>query len=559
MARFARRYADAFTVPRGWWILGIFWAAVMAWSHRRDMDPDGLGYLEMAGRAAHGEIGALINGYWSPGYPAIESLALKLFRSDPRHEFQVIHLVNFLIFVAVIAAFTFFFQGWIRSWRDAITPHTEKMLTAFSFFIFLWSVCEHSGVGINTPDLAVCGIVFVAAGLVVRVDAPTWRWMHYVGLGLVLAAGYALKAAMFPAGLALLAILIAVPPGKFAKRSGFVAATVCFAAASFPLIVLTSRETGHLAFSDTGTLNYAWYVDGVKPYWEPAIDPRVTAIHPPRRISEQPVVLEFAEPFHVTDPLWYEPSYWAAGTRVWFDPRRQLAAIETSAGVLYLMLLETSALLAGAAVLYFLMRRVGAKAHWGDSLWCLLWPAAYLAMYTAVHIEWRFMGAFLVLFWCAVYRILIGEGEQVRGRAAVLAVVCGTLAIPWLGHFAAASARAASDMVHERPTQHERVADLLTLNGLHPGDRIAFAGESFEVYFARLARVRIVAQIPDQTEFWALDENGIHRLGQVLTSTGVKAVVAMGSPPEYNARTWQGKWIPAGQYSILPIGDLERP
>lgn len=560
VAGYLRAWASAFTTPRGWCILGVAWAAVMGWSHRRDMDPDGLSYVEMAARTAGGEPGSLINGYWSPGYPAIVSVAMRIFHPAPRYEFQTVHLVNFCIFLFVLAAFSFFFRSWMHSFRSSILAETEKILTAFGFFIFLWSVCEHVGVGLNTPDLTVCAIVFLAAGMVARSCRPEWRWAEYAALGLILAAGYYVKAAMLPLGVVLIVLLTMVPPTAFSRRSGFALSGLCLVAGSLPLIVLTTRHVGHLAFSDTGTLNYAWYVDGVKPHWKSETDPRVVALHGPRRLSENPVTLEFAEPLHVTEALWYDPSYWAAGTRIWFDPRLQLSAVGVGAEFIYSMLLSMGSLVAGAAVLCFFTHRAGVRRNWRDSFWCLFWPAAALAMYALVHMEWRFLSSFLVLFWLAVYRVfIVAHHERPRVVVPVLAVVCGTLAIPWAGHFALAGGRGVADLLHPMPTEQERVADVLASAGLREGDRIAFAGEGFEMYFARLARVRVVAQIPDEDDFWRLDDTGARRLGQLLASIGVKAIVARGSPPEQAVRAWGSRWRPVERYSILPIRDPRQP
>jgi hypothetical protein len=530
----------------------------MAWSHRRDMDQDGLSYLEMAARTASGQFGALINGYWSPGYPAIVSVALRIFRPVPQYEFQIVHLVNFCIFLGVFGAFEFFFKSWMRSLVSSMAAETEKILTAFSFFIFLWSVCEYEGVGLNTPDLTVCGIVFLAAGIVMRTNRGESRWIEYAALGFILTGGYYLKAAMLPLGFVLVALLMVLPPGA-ARRAGFALSGFCLVVGSIPLIVMTSRHVGHVAFSDTGTLNYAWYVNGVKRHWKAEIDPRVVPLHGPRRLSESPVTLEFREPLHVTEALWYDPAYWAAGTRIWFDPQRQLAALETNAEFTYLMLLSMASLVAGAAVLRAFTPRADARPNWRDSFWCWFWPAAALVMYALVHMELRFFGAFLVLFWLAVYSgMIIAAHERVRLVTSILAVVCGTLAIPWAGHFALAGGRAAADLLHPAPTENERVADFLTSAGLHEGDWIAYSGEGFEMYFARLARVRVVAQIPDEDDFWRLDETGAHRFGQLLASIGVKAIVARGTPPASVGRAWRGEWVPLKEYSILLIHDLER-
>ena len=65
--------------------LCLAWAAVIAWAHHREMDPDGFSYLQIADQAAHGNIASLINAYWSPGYPAMLAVLLALFRRRGIH------------------------------------------------------------------------------------------------------------------------------------------------------------------------------------------------------------------------------------------------------------------------------------------------------------------------------------------------------------------------------------------------------------------------------------------------------------------------------------------
>jgi hypothetical protein len=68
-----------------WWILGL----VLAWAGRGAMNPDGLSYLDIASQAVQIGPSALISTYWSPGYPALISLALLVVRPSPQSEFAL--------------------------------------------------------------------------------------------------------------------------------------------------------------------------------------------------------------------------------------------------------------------------------------------------------------------------------------------------------------------------------------------------------------------------------------------------------------------------------------
>jgi hypothetical protein len=85
------------------------------------------------------------------------------------------------------------------------------------------------------------------------------------------------------------------------------------------------------------------------------------------------------------------------------------------------------------------------------------------------------------------------------------------------------------------------VAQGLGRMGIRPGDKVAALGTSFEVYWARLARVRVVAEIPDGSvpEFWAADPTMKSKAIAVLFSTGAKAIVAADVPRTSGLVEWQ--------------------
>jgi hypothetical protein len=67
----------------------------------------------MASEALHGGPAKLVNGLWSPGYPALISIALFIFHPHPSQEFPLMHLVNFVIFALALWAFSAFLRYWL--------------------------------------------------------------------------------------------------------------------------------------------------------------------------------------------------------------------------------------------------------------------------------------------------------------------------------------------------------------------------------------------------------------------------------------------------------------
>ena len=124
---------------------------------------------------------------------------------------------------------------------------------------------------------------------------------------------------MFPAALLLIGILFLKPPrDRLACRHSVIALAVLLPAGRPAGSESESRETPlHLwRFRQTELrLVCRRHPDLLR--MERATRGRTrTPGHPPRRISEAPLILEFRTPVGGTHPLWYDASYWWDGLRV---------------------------------------------------------------------------------------------------------------------------------------------------------------------------------------------------------------------------------------------------
>ena len=96
---------------------------------------------------------------------------------------------------------------------------------------------------------------------------------------------------------------------------------------------------------------------------------------------------------------------------------------------------------------------------------------------------------------------------------------------------------------------HPEIAEGLLAKGLERGDRIGFVGYSFSAYWARLARLKIVAEIhpEDLPAFWQLD---IERQTAALQSFAESGAVAVISEP-ISASPKLAGWEPIGNTGYL--------
>jgi len=505
------------------------------------MNSDGISYLDMADRLLQGDFQVLVHPYWSPLYPGLLAIALRVFSPSPSGEMLVAHLVNCFIGLSALASFTFFVSQWSRlrgiDWNDETAMTTFRLHTGLAYVLFLWATGEMIGLDIVAPDLCVAALVYLTAGLCCRLASPRGGWGTGVSLGIVLSLGYFSKAAMLPLAVALLAILavprLFVPP----RRMSLAVAALIFAVATGPYVFLLSRQQHRLTFGDSGRLNYAWVVLREIPLhagWIGHTSGTGNPVHPPRVLMAGPTVLEFKHTVPGTYPLWYNPAYFHEGLQVRFDVRKQAMGLMRSAKqLLYAHGRSLSPLLAGIAVLCAFACRRRLRVDLSRS-WLMLWPLAAFSMFSLVTIEARYIAPFVVLFWIAVYDAF-SPGMLAAVPAAhhaVLGVVAVCILLPQL-FYLASSITGPSD-APEVPIQVAVARELARL-GLRPGDEIATVGYSFSGYFARLAQLRVIASIVfgaegegepnDARQFWGLGDSKVNALTTELRRIGARAIV----------------------------------
>ena len=251
---------------------------------------------------------------------------------------------------------------------------------------------------------------------------------------------------------------------------------------------------------------------------------------------EKPLVLEFDSPIKGTSPLWYDPSYWYAGAQVRFNLRQQIVALKNtffdyirSDDPNYRdMLPQTAAFFSGAVVLCILIafEKRFSNLPLRES-WLLIWPLTAMSMYALVHVESRYVAGFSVLLWLTIYGTLMFR-LTTRVAAAVCATVAGTAMIVLMVDMGIASGRIVKDLVQSTPPDYQTIAVGLRNLGVQSGDRLAVVGyeDIFVPYYARYARLRVVAEITSKDEFWNLSTPELKSVEERLASIGVKAIVA---------------------------------
>ena len=494
-----------------------------------------------------------MNGYWSPGYPALLSVALLLFGPSPAQDFPLVHVVNWGIFVAALWAFTVFLRHWISvTLPDGVANSKKKYVVPLSFATFLFFTLEFIGLDAVTPDLAVAAVVFLAAGMSYRLSQAAASRKHYAAVGAVLGIGYYIKAAMLPLGVALLAILFLLPRSRGVERKKLMLSLCVFLMVAAPLAEMTSWHAGRASFGESGRLNYLWYVNSLPRFtgWTGASSAlHGSPEHPPRTLLGRPVVLEFAAPVQGTFPLWYDPVYWHVGAKVTFDWGQQVAAIKVTWEEFKELILQPGVAASAGLLLCILLLQWKSRPPFPWTQWmALAWPLTAFTMYGFVHVEGRFLGAFFVLLWMAAYGAAILRMNRFAGVAAGAIVICV------LVQLAISITHPKAEVVRARPSHDLTVATELSGLGLQQGDGLAVVGYPFDAYYARHGGFRVIANVPNADEFWSLGAPELRTLTEQLAAHGVKAVVGWNRPRNSATTIWKDLKISDSQrFSVLVL------
>jgi hypothetical protein len=309
---------------------------------------------------------------------------------------------------------------------------------------------------------------------------------------------------------------------------------------SAPWLFALSHQKHRFTFGDTGKLSYVMYINGIVklPHWHGEDPLTGVPLHTTRRIHEFPSVDEFATPIAGSYPPWYDASYWDEGAHPYFDPRAQWKGLQQTTAEYFRMVSAQRSLVVGFLVLLLF---AGDKIFFLRaffSLWTIWLPAlATFAIYVPVHVETRFLGAAVIVMWTCLFAS-IGLPQMKYSprlwRAVFLAVsiVLGVTVLKETG----------TDLTRRSTNVSWQVASELQQLGLRSGDRVAVLGHgSNSEYWAHLAQVRIVADLPEESisNFWDSGHQTQSAVLDAFAGTGAKFLVTRFALPVAQASAWR--------------------
>ena len=557
---------------QSFWVLALALGLGQAWVSRFTIVNDTVSYLDMGDYMWRGNWSAALNGLWAPLYPFLLGGSLALLRPNAVWEYPVVHLLLFIIFVATLWCFAQLLQQLILLRRDTETSDEyfvpDWVWITLGYTLFLWSSLRRIGLGETNPDMMVAAVIYLASAMLIKMRRGVAGWRTYLGFGATLGLGYLTKQIMLPISAIFIVTALLIGLRQRGNIARIIATAVAFSVISAPFVVALSVAKGRLTFGDSGKYNYAVHVDGLPPLHWQGLEPGYgVPLHPTRQLLGSPATYEFGTPLGGTYPPWYDPTYWYEGVKTRIEWHKQLHAMKRAIGGEASPFLDLGGtIVCGLFVLYFVANRKALMLK-DVSRYCLLLvpSAAALILYSLVHVESRYVAAFLVIvplcLFFGVHLPRVGNDSAYRLFPAVavlllLAFACSVLLAPraflspldWLVLEEEYATR--EDNWHpfavEPGSYQDAVAELYRA-GLRSGDRIASLDCSLlgVSMLARLARLRVVAEVnywPEHedaaNDFWQADQNTQTEVIHALASTGARAIISQHKPSGPGTDEW---------------------
>lgn len=531
----------------------VLLGALQALLARHTMNVDGLSYLDVAAEYLKGNTAEAINAYWSPLYSWLIAAALWLADPSPRWEFATVHAVNFVVFGSALVAFEFFLRELFRT--ASVGPEDGTARSGTEWWLLGYACFSYASLVLLTlghvgPDLLLSAAIYVVAALMLRLSRASGAPVKLAGLlGAVIGLGYLSKAVMLPLGAVTLAVLVVGMRDRRAKLMCPLVAVIAFICVSAPWVTALSESKGRFTTGDSGKLNFAWRVEGVRLFRHWQGDSLTgSPLHATRPLSRNPSIYEFRAPIAGTYPIWYDPSYWYDGVRRQGDMRTQARRLVQSTEDFLDQQWFYPATVAIVAAWFLAGFRRSATAL--SSTWLvLILMAAGFGVYAVVLLIPRYLAPFVAI---TIPTLLLAAAFQRDGKSVWHDRQIGAIAVSLAGvlMIMVISQLAFSDRRISRGHPQLDLARAMEPAGVRRGAEVGVIGESSDAYWARLAGARVVAEItPEENlDFWAGSPALKAAVLEQFRRAGVVAVVANQVPPWANTVGWtslgnNGYWI----------------
>ena len=498
---------------------------------------DGISYLDIAHSCVAGHWHALVSGWWSPAFPFLLTICLKIFKPDPYHEASLVHLLAFVSLIAALASFEYFLAVFLKFRAETAIAESaedgelipERSLLIVGYALFFWIRLSWSRQLWSNRTFSflfcTCWLPLSACKWSpTRVSCRATRFWPGIRIGV------SDESVMFPLGFVFYVALL-LQRNRRRMLPGLVLSVAIFVAVCAPFVLALSKSKGRFTFSDVGVMAYRHVMGADEAPLLPDVAPK------PRMLS---AIQDYTRIIHLgTYPPWSDPSYGYRATPFRFNLRRQINRTHVVLRYYFdLFVVQLGALATAFLVLFFAgSPQKFAKRLTGQQL---LWlPAiAGLAFYATMRAEGRFFAGYAIALFAASAAAL-----RLPGWAQVEKFIP-----PWPTAWRSCCWRRSPCKRDMRRTSFRtpttsRLAGcgIFQELGIKNGDRVGYIGYALiDHAWAHVAGVRISAEIPDSdvANFWAAGEQQREEAVQWIAATSAKVVVTRKVPDSAMAMGW---------------------
>lgn len=510
---------------------------------------DDCAYLDQAVLFAQFDFKQAVNTYWSPLYPFLLGMMLKVFQPPLAQQLMAVKLFNVAVLALTLTSFNFFFSRFypyqktvgvadgdadeVSAEANNATLSQTKWFT-LAALLFSWTFLYVGGVQQATPDYLVSASLFFATGIAIDIwKRPSLQ--RFPLLGTVLSIGYLAKASMIPSMVILILLTAYKMPRIKDKLVSAAIAFLCVVLIALPYWTALSIKTGSLSIGSSAGLNYMLWVNpgySLLGNNKPEVEKQLA--HPMVSLSEKPDIVVFEDVLPATFPPWFDPGYFAQGLKTVFSPAGSALALVLNAVYLFCLFgwQLVAIILAGRLVA---QKRSIKVAGWEKSL--ILWlPSVMTTIGICLVISLpsgfstpRYFASTVVLVYLS-YFALTKFPNDARGQRALNASFITACFIS--GAFLIYGINCdAMRLIRGRVDQPLNVALSLHEMGLNPGDKVVLIGKECGEW-ARIAGLRIAAIVVTDTSDQTTDDvTYVHWILEKLKAgTGAKAAVYFPDP-----------------------------
>ena len=187
-------------VRTAFWVFGPLAAGILAYTTRHYVNGDAIAYMDMAEAFRKGLWKESVLLGYSPGYSILLAIFESIIPSTLLNELFVVKFLNFILFIAAMAACNLFVNRLIEEievggGRTVLPPHIMK---AVCFALFLVASLIWLRIQIVAPDILIFIFVLLSVGAILNIKRSPDEFFNFACLGLSIRSGLHLQDFLFP-------------------------------------------------------------------------------------------------------------------------------------------------------------------------------------------------------------------------------------------------------------------------------------------------------------------------------------------------------------------------